>query len=414
MYIAKEANKIFGKINLSGSKNAALPIITAACLSEEKVILHNVPLQLIDVKILLDLLNDIGFNIKKKDEDKLEFFNKSIKINHMVPDQAGKIRYSLLFLSLLLHKTGRIKLPLPGGDKIGLRKHDIHINSLKKMGANIIEECDYFDGTLEGDFKGQDLTFHTATTSGTENVIIAATLADGKTIIRNANTRPEVIDLIRFLTTLGASIIFKTRYIEIEGVDRIKGGEFGIMNGRDEALTYIILAGMKRGEVKIKNFNMDNIKTDVTLLKEIGLEIFEWGNDLYASAKNKELKPFSMAISPYPGIESDMQPLYAALAASIEGESIITDMRFTDRFQYVEEFKKFGIDIDNYGNSVIVKGGKELKGTNATATDLRCGVALLLLGSIAKGETKIKNAYQVDRGYISIANKLNSLGCKIE
>jgi len=331
----------------------------------------------------------------------------------MVPDQAGKIRYSLLFLSLLLLKTGRIKLPLPGGDKIGLRKHDIHIDSLSKMGANINQEYDYFDGTLEGNFKGQDLTFHTATTSGTENVIIAAALADGKTIIRNANTRPEIIDLIRFLNTLGANIRFKTRYIEIEGVDRIKGGEFGIITGRDEALTYIILAGMKRGEVKIKNFSMDNIKADISLLKEIGLEIFEWGNDLYASAKNKELNPFSMATSPYPGIESDMQPLYAALAASIEGESIITDMRFTDRFQYVEEFKKFGIDIDNYSNSAIIQGGKELKGSYVTATDLRCGISLLLLGSIAKGVTKIKNAYQVDRGYVNIANKLNSLGCKI-
>jgi len=282
------------------------------------------------------------------------------------------------------------------------------------MGADIEEEGGYIKGELKGNFEGKDLTFHTATTSGSENVIIAATLAEGKTIIRNANTRPEVIDLINFLTVIGAKVKFKTRCIEIKGVKRLSGGEYKIMNGRDEALTYMILAGIQRGEIKINNFSIDTIQTEVNLLREIGLDIFEWGNNVFVSAKKKELKPFSMATSPYPGINSDMQPLFAALAASIEGESIITDMRFKDRVQYVQEFKKFGIDISNYSNYVIINGGKKIKGATVKATDLRCGAALILLSSIARGITKINNKIQVDRGYINIVDKLNNLGCEIQ
>ena len=414
MYVIKGTNELFGEINLSGSKNSALPIIVAACLSEENITLHNVPLELVDVKILLDLLSNIGFNVIKKNDDKLEFYdNYNKKINYEVPEEGNKIRSSLLFLSLLLKRIGKVKIPPPGGDNIGLREYDIHIDSLCEMGADIKEEGGYIKGELQGNFKGKNLTFHTATTSGSENVIIAATLAEGNTTIRNANTRPEVIDLIKFLTVIGARIKYQTRYIEIEGVNRLNGGEYRIMNGRDEGLTYMILAGIQRGEVKINNFSIDTIKTEANLLREIGLEIFEWGNGVYVSAKNRDLKPFSMATSPYPGINSDIQPLFAALAATIEGESIITDMRFKDRFQYVKEFKKFGIDINNYSNYLIVNGGKKLKGSNVYATDIRCGAALILLGSTARGITKINHKIQIDRGYINIVDKLNNLGVKI-
>lgn len=412
IFIVEKARTVNGEVNLSGSKNAALPIIVAACLTEEKVTLYNVPLELNDVHILINLLNCIGFNIKKKNDDTLEFCNNN-NIHHEVPEEADKIRISLLFLSLLLSKIGKVKLPLPGGCDIGLREYDIHLDSLCKMGASIREEGGYIIGELDGKFKGKDLTFHTATTTGSENVIIAATLSEGYTIIRNANTRPEVIDLMNFLTVIGAKIKYHTRFIEIEGVNRLKGGEYRIINGRDEALTYMILAGIMRGEIKINNFTIDLIKTDVNLLREIGLDIFEWGNNIYISAKDKELKPFSMATSPYPGINSDMQPLYGALAASIEGESIITDMRFKDRFQYVNEFKKFGIDINNYSNYVIINGKKTIKGANVIATDLRCGAALILLGCLAENKTIIENSYQLDRGYMNIVLKLNSLGCNI-
>jgi UDP-N-acetylglucosamine 1-carboxyvinyltransferase len=414
MYIVEKSRELLGEVNLHGAKNSALPIIVAACLCQERVVLNNIPLELNDVQVLVNLLRDLGFNIEESGTDKLIFDNeKNNELGFQVAGDGSKIRYSLLLLSLLLQKTGRVKVPCPGGCNIGDRKYDIHLDSLQKMGA-IIEEYDGFiNGKAEEGLSGASLKFHIATTSGTENVIIGAVLAKGTTIIENANTRPEVIDLINFLNLVGADIKYKTRYIEIKGVQSLMGGEYTILSGTDEAVTYMILAGMTRGEVKINNFDTKFIQTDVSLLREIGLDIFEWGRDTYVSAKRKPLKPFSMATAPYPGINSDMQPLFAALAATIEGESIITDMRFTDRFQYVEEFKKFGVDIENYSNCAIIQGGKPLTGTSAKATDLRGGTALILLGCVAEGTTEISNEYQVNRGYIDLQSKLNGIGCNL-
>lgn len=415
MYRVLQADKIFGEVSVSGAKNAALPIIVAAGLSDQEILLKNVPVELNDVGILVRLMNEAGYNIETNIAEKtLSYRKRSGSLKSSVSRDADKIRYSLLFLSLLLQKTGEVHLPTPGGCKIGDRMYDIHVDSLNAMGGNIIEEDGYFNGKLASSaFTGTDLLFHIATTSGTENVIIAAVLAEGKTVIKNANTRPEVIDLIKFLNLLGADIKFKTRCIEITGVKELGAGEYNIMGGRDEGLTYAILAGMGRGEVKINNFSLEHVKTDVELLRSIGLEIYEWNNDVYVSAKNKELKPFSMATAPYPGINSDMQPLFAALAATIEGETIITDMRFNDRFQYVTELRKFGVSVENYSNCAIIDGQRNLKGADVVATDLRGGAAMILLGCIAEGETRISNEYQIDRGYIQIAEKLNNLGCNL-
>ena len=260
---------------------------------------------------------------------------------------------------------------------------------------------------------GADLLFHIATTSGSEGAIIAAVLANGKTTVRNANTRPEVIDLIDFLNAMGADITYSTRYIEINGVDNLNGGVYTVLKDSHEAVSYMILATLMRSEIVIKDFDTRFIREDVALLKEIGAEVFEWGGNVYLSAKGKTLRPFSMATSPYPGINSDMQPLFAALACTIEGESIITDTRFTERFQYVDEFRKFGFDIVNYQNCAIIRGGKKISGTDVWATDLRAGAALTFLGVWADGETRIDNYYQICRGYVNIIEKLGSLGVEI-
>ena len=414
MYIVEKAQEISGDIILSGSKNAALPILLSTLLCDDIVILKNVPLELNDIKVAIDILQDFGTEITKINDSTIEISNKKQDIKERVLESANLIRSSLVFLSILLNIKDEIYVPLPGGDQIGERRYDIHLASLREMGAEINEEDKYFHAKINGKFKSRHLNFHTATTTGTENVIIAALFAPGKTVIENANTRPEVIDFTNFLNKVGAKITYNTRFVEIEGVDKLHGGEFEIMPGRDEALTYAILAGMVRGEICIKNFNLKYVQTDVSLLKQIGIDIFEFGNDVYISAKKKQLKPFSMATAPYPGINSDMQPLFAALAATIEGESIITDMRFETRFQYVNEFKKFKINIKNYSNTCIIYGGETIQGNEVVATDLRCGAALILLGCVAENKTIIKNSYEIDRGYIDIASKLNYLGCNIK
>ena len=404
---------VFGKIDLSGAKNAALPMLVAACFCTESVTLKNMPVELNDVKVLISILTEIGYSISIKDHDITINHPIQAHVHSEIPEAASKIRYSLLLLPLLLYRTGKVIDPIPGGCKLGDRKYDIHLESLNKLGAVMKEDERYISGMLEKGFIGNELLFHIATTSGSESAILAAVLAKGKTIIKNANTRPEVIDMIRFLNAMGAKITYKTRYIEIEGVQSLKGGEYTIIKDSHEAVSYMILAAMMRSEIVINNFDLSFIQEDVTLLRQIGVDVFEWGGNVYVSAKNKQLKPFSMATSPYPGINSDMQPLLAALACTIEGESIVTDTRFAERFQYVNEFRKFGLDIVNYENCAVIHGSSFVKGTEVYATDLRAGAALTFLGCWARGVTTIDNYYQTKRGYVNIIEKMHSLGVEI-
>lgn len=413
MVVIHGTNKIFGQIELSGAKNAALPMLVAACFCSETVKLNNMPVELNDVKVMISVLQDIGYHIDVEDHSVTIENPTKADIKSTIPESAGRIRYSLLLLPLLLNRCGYVKDPVPGGCKLGDRKYDIHIDSLNKLGAHMQEDDEYITGTLENGFTGNELLFHIATTSGSESAILAAVLAKGKTIIKNANTRPEVIDMINFLNAMGADITYKTRYIEISGVKSLKGGTYSIIKDSHEAVSYMILAAMMRSEIVIKDFNLDFIREDVTLLRQIGVDVFEWGGDVFVSAKGKRLQPFSMATSPYPGINSDMQPLLAALACTIEGESIVTDTRFTERFQYVDEFKKFGFDIVNYENCAVIHGTDHISGCNVYATDLRAGAALTFLGCWANGMTMIDNYYQTLRGYVGIIDKMKALGVEI-
>ena len=410
MVTIKGTKSIFGQIELSGAKNSALPLLVAACFCRETVTLKNMPTELNDVKVLISILREIGYQIEVSGHNVVLKDPEKSSLLSTIPESASKIRYSLLLLPLLLKFTGKVIDPVPGGCNLGDRKYDIHLDSLRKLGARIEETEKCISGVLEGDFTGDELQFRIATTSGSESAILAAVLANGKTIIKNANTRPEVIDMILFLNKMGAKIRYKTRYIEIEGVRELHGGEYTVIKDSHEAVSYMILAAMMRSEIMIKDFDLQFISEDVALLRQIGVDIFEWGGNVYVSAKNKLLKPFSMATSPYPGINSDMQPLFAALACTIEGESIITDTRFTERFQYVDEYMKFGFDIVNYENCAVIHGSSSIEGTSVYATDLRAGAALTFIGCWANGTTTIDNYYQTQRGYVGILEKLHSLG----
>lgn len=407
------AKSVFGQISLSGAKNAALPILVASCLCKGTVRLHNMPIELNDVKVLISILKEIGYCIEIEDHCVIIKDPAKTTVKSVIPDAASRIRYSLLLLPLLLGHTGEVDDPIPGGCKLGDRKYDIHIDSLRKLGAQIEESESRISGTLAGRFAGNELLFHIATTSGSESAVIAAVLAKGRTIIKNANTRPEVIDMINFLNVMGANISYKTRYIEVNGVNELHGGDYTIVKDSHEAVSYMIFAAMMRSEIMIKDFDLRFIEEDVKLLRQIGVDIFEWGNNVYVSAKEKNLKPFSMSTSPYPGINSDMQPLFAALACTIEGESIVTDTRFTERFQYVDEFRKFGFDIVNYENCAVIHGTRSIQGTSVYATDLRAGAALTFLGCWADGITQIENYYQTKRGYVGIIDKIRSLGVNV-
>lgn len=406
--VIKKSFPCAGLITLSGAKNASLPIVAASALTGAGTILHNVPVELKDIQVLLAVLREMGIEWHVVEHDL--YIDGVGQIHGYASEIAGNIRSGLILLPIFSILCGYSSIPVPGGCKLGDRKYDILLETLAKMGAIVKEEEGRIEINLADKFKGIDTSFHIATTIGSENVILAACLAEGDTVARNANTRPEVIDLENFLNCAGANITHETRKLKIHGVKKLHSCEYKIMTDRHEAVSYMIFAAMHRGEICIKNFDLKYVNEDVELLRRIGVSIYEWGDDVYVSAKGKDLKPFSMVTYPYPGINSDMQPLFAALAATISGESIITDTRFVDRFQYVEEFKKFGIDIVNYENCAIIHGGKELHGAEVTALDLRAGAAVTFLGSVASGRTIVHNFYQVERGYASIIRKMHGLG----
>ena len=409
--VIEGGRKLEGEVWISGAKNAALPILVAACLGNEPSRIENVPIGLHDIEVMLQLLKGLGAEVNVIGTTVIISQGNLDSCN--VPlDCVTKIRSSLLLLGLFLGLGMNVFLPESGGCNIGERKYDLHLMGLRKLGAEIEEGTEGIQGTAHK-LKGNTLEFYLPTTTGTQNIILGALFAEGETVIKNANTRPENMEFARFLKAMGAKVEARNRIVTIEGVGKIKGGiTFRIMNGWDEAVTYMVAASVTGGEIMIKGMSAQYIKSDIKHLKEAGIDIFEWGENLYLKSLGP-LKPFDLFTAPYPGINSDMQPIFTALALAAHGESTITDMRFTDRFNYVEELRKFGADIVVYGNCAVINGGKILAGADVVATDLRGGAAEILCGLFAKGETVIRNIYQIERGYEDVVAKLKQLGASI-
>ncbi len=410
--IVKGPVTLNGEVSVCGAKNAVLPILIAAAVSSESVTLHNVPITFNDVKVTLEALQCVGVRYDIEG-DTVRFKDSDLSNTHIPEKISKKIRSSLLFLGLLVGKVGQARISMPGGCSLGERKFDLHLEGLRKLGAEV--NCDSTGIEAKADkLVGTDINFYLPTTTGTENVMIAACFAEGRTRIFNANTRPEVKDLGDFLNAMGAKIRVRNRVVEIQGPSELHECEFSVMPGWDEALTYIIGSAITGGELCVKDFSLEHVQQDVAILRQAGVDIFEWGGNVFSSAKSRILKPFDLFTGPYPAVNSDMQPLFAALASQCQGESSITDQRFTERFAYVGQLQKLGVDIDNYGNSAVIRGGSHLRGNKVKALDLRCGAALLLASLKADGITIIDDAYQIGRGYEDIAAKMNTLGADVE
>lgn len=403
-----------GEVHLSGAKNAALPMIAAACMGEEMTTLHNVPLGLQDVQIMIALLRSVGALIEMyPNTNTVRCCRGNFNENDTPIELASKIRYSLLLLGMAAGLQKFLFLPMPGGCQIGERKYDLHLMGLRKLGALVEESSEGIAIDSKG-LTGTTIDFYLPTTSGTENIMLAAIFAKGTTLIRNANTRPEVVQMGELLAAMGAKITVRNRIVQIEGVSTLRGGAtMTIQAGWDEAITYIVAAGATRSEIAIMNFDLKQIREDARYLRETGVDLFEWQGNVYVSARNRELKPFELFTAPYPGVNSDMQPIFAALALTIPGTSVVTDLRFTDRFDYVEELKKLGADIEAFGNSAVIEGGKPLHGAPVWATDLRGGAASIIAGLVSEGKTTIGNAYQIERGYENLVEKFNLLGASV-
>lgn len=411
--VIEGGNRLEGTVILSGAKNSALKALCASILTSDKVALLNMPTNMEDIKVQIDMLKSLGARIEIKDDTVL-VDNSSISRWDVFVDEGKSIRTSLLMLGSLLGRFGKARVPLPGGDNIGERKFDLHIYALERLGARVrVTEEGFLEAECD-ELKGAEIEFPIRTTGGTENAIIAACFAKGNTIIKNAHTRPEVTDLVNFLNSMGAKIkVIGSGWIEVEGVDGLHGTNYKIILDSVEALNFIIASAVTAGDVEIINCPINDLEVPIVYLRESGVRFHKGEGSIRVTA-NKRLTATDVSTGPYPGINSDFQPLFAAYATKAEGTSTITDIRFRDRFDYVNELLKMGAKISRKANTITITGGSTLKGTQVIAHDIRAGAALLIAALFAEGKTQIDNVYQIDRGYEAIDGKLRKLGTRIE
>lgn len=402
-----------GEVIISGAKNAALPILAATILASDNVTLSSVP-QLKDVATMKSLLMKLGVKIERKGDELLIDANQ---INEFVApyDLVKTMRASILVLGPLLARFGQADVSLPGGCAIGTRPVDLHLKALKAMGAEIQVKNGFIKACTNGRLQGKNLVFDTVTVTGTENILMAAVLAEGKTVIKNAAREPEVVDLANFLIQLGAKITGAgTHTIEIEGVESLKGGEYRVMPDRIEAGTYLAAAAITRGHVTVKKVRPDNLLSMLCKFEEAGAHL-TLGED-WVSLDMQGARPEAVDIStaPYPGLATDMQAQFMAINTIAAGSSTIVETIFENRFMHVQELQRMGAKIRLNGNTAIVTGMDHLTGAPVMATDLRASAGLILAGLVAEGETIVERVYHVDRGYEQIESKLEQLGAQIK
>ena len=408
-------SKLNGNVSISGAKNAALPILTASLLSSQNIELENIP-ELQDIKTTIKLLEEFGVRISQKEHSLICNAEKVNKFD--APYEMVKtMRASILVLGPLLARFSKARVSMPGGCAIGSRPVDIHIKGLEAMGAKITVNHGYIEASSShlnnGRLQGAKIFMDQVTVTGTENLMMAGVLANGKTILYNAAREPEVVDLGKLLQKMGAKIwgLGSDRII-IEGVKKLKGAKHQIMFDRIETGTYLIAGAMTGGEITCQNADASKMESVIQKLLEAGAEIKTEENSITVKS-NQRLRAVNLTTAPYPGFPTDMQAQFMALNAYSEGVGEITESIFENRFMHVQELRRMGALIDIKQNTAIIRGGDSLQGTNVMATDLRASAGLVLAALVAKGDTKIDRIYHLDRGYEKLEAKFNNLGASI-
>lgn len=412
-----QKSQLQGKVKLSGAKNSVLRLLAASLLTDQNVILHNCPTKLKDVEIHCGMLEVLGkkcsFPSSEKETLSISETN-DIQLDLEWNDRS--IRNTLLILGALLTRAGYGSVPLPGGCKLGERKYDLHVMLMEALGAQVWEDDErlYAKAPSSG-LKGTDIHLRIRSTGATENAIICGTLAEGKTTVWNPHIRPEIIDLIKMLNSMGADIkVFGQERIEIQGVPSLSGCEHTVIPDNMEALTWLIGAAITDGDVEIYDFPYQHLEIPLIHLRESGARFFYNENQKILIVRGGAVYPLEISTGPYPGINSDMQPLMAVYAAIANGKSKIIDLRFPGRYQYAEQLSKMGFDYQTNSNILEINGGRSLSGATVNALDLRAGAALALAALVADGSTTIQNAWQIERGYNDFPDKLRRLNGKIE
>jgi UDP-N-acetylglucosamine 1-carboxyvinyltransferase len=411
-FVIKGGKKLNGTVSISGAKNSTLPILAGAILSGDNVLIRNIP-DLKDVRTMMDVLRSLGLRLTEDFDSRELHIKPSEKLNIEAPYELIKqMRASFFVLGPLLARMGKARVALPGGCAIGTRPVDIHLKGLEQLGAKIILGHGYVEASATK-LIGNNVYLDFPSVGATENIMMAATLAEGKTLIENAAKEPEIDDLAVFLNTLGAKIKGAgTDIIEITGVKSLKGGTHSIIPDRIEAGTFMVAAAMTGGRVKIENVRLDHLEAVIAKLQDAGVSFFKSGTTIEVVAPER-LKPVNIKSFPYPGFPTDMQPQFMAAMTLAKGTSCIQETIFENRFMHVAELKRMGANLQIKDRSVIIEGVKHLSGAPVMASDLRAGAALVLAALSATGTSEILRVYHIDRGYESFEKKLNSLGAEI-
>ncbi len=400
-----------GTVRISGAKNAALAIISAALLASEPVILDNIP-NITDVRILLDIVTKLGAKVAYQDETTVEISTPDCIDTNTPYQEVKKLRASNLLLGSLLARFHRAEIALPGGCNIGSRPMDLHIKGLQALGASINLEHGFIKGTCKR-LTGSKVYLDFPSVGATENIMVAAALAEGQTILENVAKEPEIVDLANFLNSMGAKIRGAgTDVIKIEGVSQLGGGRYSVIPDRIEAGTFMVAAAATRGDLLIDHVIPTHIEPLIAKLREANVNVSE-EDDAVRVIGTDELKPIDIKTLPYPGFPTDMQSQMMAMLTSVKGTSVIVENVFENRLQVADEFKRMGARIKVESRTAIIQGVNKLQGAQVKASDLRAGAALIIAGLIAEGETEICNTHYIDRGYENIEEKLVSVGARI-
>lgn len=427
-FLIKGGSPLNGKVKVTGAKNSALKLIPASLLSSGRSVFHNVPNKISDLVIIKDICDLLGSEMET-DGESFSISTPEIRSSHIPFELGNATRAAILMAGPLLVRTGSARIPIPGGCRIGARPLNFHIEAFKKLGADVKEEGDYYVMQADG-LKGANINLNYPSVGATENVIIASTLAKGRTILTNAAVEPEIIDLIKFLQKMGAIIEISTdRKITIEGVERLDGAEHSVIPDRIVAGSFASAALASKGDVFIEGARQDDLITYLNAVRRIGgkYQVMDGGIRFYYDG---ELKPIAIETDVHPGFMTDWQQPFVILMTQANGISIVHETVYEERFGYIEELKKMGAEVElydrclgslpcrflntHYHHSAVIKGPTQLHGAEINIPDLRAGFSYLIAGVIAKGESLVNGSIYIDRGYEEIHKKLRELGADIQ
>lgn len=413
--VVKESGPLKGEVYISGAKNSALPILAASLLATEEVILDEVP-KLKDIEVMVEILRSLNAKVEYISETSLRIDSSEVNKYETPFELMDKMRASFIVMGPLLSKFGHAVTKAPGGCNIGKRPIDLHLKGFEALGAKTVMNHEEISSKAKNGLKGSVIYLDFPSVGATENIMMAATMAEGETVIENAAKEPEIVDLASFLSKMGASIIGAgTSNITIKGVEKLRGTRHTIVPDRIEAATYMLAAAITGGDILVKNVLGSHIRPIIAKLIEMGAQVEEIEDeDMIRVKANGKLKSTNIKTLPYPGFPTDAQSQFMALMTVCKGESSVVETVFENRFMHVDELKKMGAAIITEGNRAVIVGVDKLHGAEVKATDLRAGAALILAGLVAEGETKISDIYHIDRGYSYLIEKFTKLGALIE